>query len=291
MQVKSTVLRATVPKHWAPLQGGQNGFRFSSNVGSFAGRSCITAFNDLARVAAAVAAAAAARHTACTHGHSRRRWSLVQRRALQTEAPVERPWEAPGYRGAEVSAMTDVMQAAVFVGVFAALIACTYACCATLGEVVASFVPGFITTTGAALLGLIWIAGGVAHFAIHKDYCNIMPHQGAFGGLWLLPGSASFYVYLTGVAEILGGAALLLATVPFIETPTWLGPLSAEALFVLTVAISPANLYSATHNAPGPGPPAKEGELPPLVSPSGHAGRFVAQVLLLTALWELAHPR
>jgi len=275
----------TVTQFRAPLKPGLHVSQDLSDAGSSIGQRSGTLFN-VRRLVAASASLAAGR-AAFRQGCGRKRFPLVQRNALETGALVERPWEAPGYRGAVVSAMSDGMQAAVFTLVFAALIACTYACCATLGQVVANFVPSFITSTGAALLGLIWIAGGAAHFAAHQDYCNIMPHQGAWG-LWLLPGSASFYVYLTGVAEILGGASLLLAVLPF-ETPDWLGPLAAEALFVLTVAITPANLYSATHNAPGPGPPA-DGDLQPLVSPSGHAGRFLAQVLLLTSLWEIAHP-
>lgn len=181
------------------------------------------------------------------------------------------------------------MQAAVISATAIALALSTAACCATLGEVVAANVPAFATSTGAGALGLVYVAGGVAHFTLHEDYCNIMPHQGAWG-VWRLPGTASFHVYWTGVAEILGGVGVLLGALPFLDL-AWLGPAAALGLFALTAAISPANVYSATHNAPGPGPPAPEGELPPLVPASGHAGRFLLQVLLLTALWEIAHPR
>lgn len=220
--------------------------------------------------------------------HARK--TQVARAGSGAEAvPEARPWEMAGYRGAAVSAMEEGSQVAFISAVAIALGLSTVACCSTLGEAVAANAPAFATRIGAGALGLVYIAGGVAHFTLHEDYCNIMPRKGAWG-IWELPGTASFHVYWTGVAEILGGAGVLLGTLPFLNF-AWLGSLAAQGLFVLTIAISPANVYSATHNAPGPGPPTPEGELPPLVSVSGHAGRFLLQVLLLTAFWELAHPR
>ena len=48
-------------------------------------------------------------------------------------------------------------------------------------------------------------------------------------------------------------------------------------------AMTPANIYMWTHNAPGPGPAEP-------IPPAGHAFRGVMQVLLLSILWGLAHP-
>ncbi|CAE8673367.1 unnamed protein product [Polarella glacialis] len=214
------------------------------------------------------------------------------------ELSTERPWEAPGYRGAEVSALAEGMQAAVVVGIAAALAACTYISCATLGAAVSTVLPAIATSVGAAVLGLVYVAGGAAHFAIHKDYCNIMPHKGAWG-FWNLPGTPSFHVNWTGVAEILGGVGVALGGVGValegfgvaLGLPPQLAEFAAWALFLLTALITPANVYSATHNAPGPGPPPKDGQLTPVVPLSSQLVRFVLQVLLLTALWEIAHPR
>ena len=66
------------------------------------------------------------------------------------------------------------------------------------------------------------------------------------------------------------------------EAAGWLTPASAMGLFALTIAVTPANIYMATHNAPGPGPP---GEVVPV---KGHLTRAVFQVVLLSTLWGLA---
>lgn len=287
-------MRASVPTRLLPLDQAPSLLRVA-NMSHLAGAQRRASESVCRAMVAAAAGAACARRIryrgvrkvfSCS-GHNR---GLVRLCAMQADAvSTDRPWELPGYRGAVVSAMADSMPAVVLFAVFAALGVCTYACCATLGEAVANGVPSFVTSCGAAFLGLVFMAGGAAHFGLHEAYCNTMPHRGAWG-VWQLPGSASFHVYWTGVAEILGGLGLLLAVVPFIEFPVWLGPLAASGLFALTLAITPSNVYCATHNAPTPGPPAKDGELPPLVAPSGHVSRFVAQVLLLTSLWEMAHP-
>ena len=87
------------------------------------------------------------------------------------------------------------------------------------------------------------------------------------------------------MAEILGGLGLLLGSVPPVhDALTDLAPGSALALFALVVAITPANVFAFTHNAPGPGPMEA-------VPPKDRAVRLALQVLLLAALWGLAHPQ
>lgn len=109
-------------------------------------------------------------------------------------------------------------------------------------------------------------------------------HSGAWG-FWYLPGSPSFHVNWTGVAEVLGGAGVLLgALAPVADAAPWLGPTAAYGLFWLTWAVTPANTYMFTHNAPGPGPANA------VIPPAGHAVRGLLQVFLLSILWGLAHP-
>ena len=110
----------------------------------------------------------------------------------------------------------------------------------------------------------------------------MVPHEGAFGGLWSLPGSKRFHVNWTGVCEIIGGLGVLFLLVNH-ESP--FGKASALGLFVLTFAVTPANLYMFTNNAPGPLPP----DVPPetLLTPAQHAGRFFLQVFLLSLLWGI----
>lgn len=84
------------------------------------------------------------------------------------------------------------------------------------------------------------------------------------------------------MAEVLGGLGLSLGALPF--APGWLSPTSALGLFFLTIAVTPANTYMWTHNAPGPIPDnVATGPIPW----QGHAARGVMQVLLLSALWGI----
>ena len=43
---------------------------------------------------------------------------------------------------------------------------------------------------------------------------------------------------------------------PVSDALPWLQSASALGLFALSVAVTPANIFMATHNAPGPGPKA-----------------------------------
>ncbi len=83
---------------------------------------------------------------------------------------------------------------------------------------IASPVPAY--RLAAFLLG-----SGVAHFLIPKPYDTIVPAE--------LPGSARFYTYASGVAELAAGALLL----P--PRTRRLGALSAVAVFV---GVFPANI-------------------------------------------------
>lgn len=189
-----------------------------------------------------------------------------------------RPWEAPGYRGAVISALPENQQKIAFAAISAGISVGTALICALSLDV---------GDVGAGVLGALYILGGVAHFAVFDQYTTIVPHEGAFGGLWRVPGTPAFQVTWTGIAEMAGGLGLI-AGGPVHAVPHVVGRISGFALFVLTIAITPANIYAATNNAPGPGPPPEDGELPPLVEPSGHVGRAVAQCVLLAALWSAA---
>jgi uncharacterized membrane protein len=77
---------------------------------------------------------------------------------------------------------------------------------------------------------------------------------------------------------------LLGALPPVAAAAPWLGPTAAGGLYALTWAVTPANIFMATHNAPGPGPAGA------VIPPAGHAVRGLLQVFLLSVLWGLAHP-
>jgi uncharacterized membrane protein len=97
--------------------------------------------------------------------------------------------------------------------------------------------------------------------------------------------AAIMWPLAAGVAEILGGLGMMLGALPFDFIPSWLSPASAYGLFLLTICVTPANIYMYTHNAPGPVP---ESLAPGPIPPGGHAARGLMQVLLLSTLWGIA---
>jgi len=198
------------------------------------------------------------------------------------------PWSTPGYKGAAVSQLPEAAQAGVLAGVFAALGVATTASCTLLGPAVASTVPGLYAFSESTwpLIGLTYVAAGVAHFGVEQGFLDMYPHRGAWG-IWYLPGSPSFHVRWTGVAEVAGGAGLLLGALHLPLLPEWLESASALGLFALSWAVYPANIYMFTHNAPGPVP---EGQELPVINWQGHLARGVLQVFLLSILWGIAHP-
>lgn len=161
-------------------------------------------------------------------------------------------------------------------------------------EAVGESLPAGLGTSAvkaSSLLGGVFMAAGYAHFALPMAYEVIFPPPGTWG-LWYLPGSASFHVAWTGVAECLGGAGLLAGGaldalgVSLGDRARPLRQLSASALFVLMIAVFPANIYQYTHGATmaGAGP---DGPLPL----EYHYARLAAQVLLLSALSLLSRGR
>ena len=79
------------------------------------------------------------------------------------------------------------------------------------------------------LLALLFICAGANHFRSPEIYLQIMPP--------FLPAPAAL-VWISGVAEILGGFGLLLE-------PT--RRLAALGLILLLLAVFPANIYGALH--------------------------------------------
>lgn len=109
---------------------------------------------------------------------------------------------------------------------------------------------------GMAFVFLWFMGGGVMHFILPEFFLAIMPpslpyHEAA--------------VAISGVFEIIGAVGLL-----FQRTRRMAG----IGLFVLTLAVSPANIYMSLNP-----------ELFPDVSELALTFRLVIQVLLLACIW------
>lgn len=141
-----------------------------------------------------------------------------------------------------------------------------------------------IVTTLPIILGLFYLAAGVGHFANSQAFQDIYPPIGTWG-IWYLPGSAEFHVAWTGMVEVLGAVGLLLGAARDIlgleedGLVNFIKPISAALLFVLTVVVTPANIFMFTHGA-------VMGDMAPL--DTFHVTRFAVQVLLLSLLFTLA---
>jgi uncharacterized membrane protein len=191
-----------------------------------------------------------------------------------------------------INTVPKPIQAKAVVGIFAALFLGTQAFSSVLTDWTAQYEWLQNFRYSWPVLGAVFVAAGVTHFTVEDEYCNIYPSRGTWG-LWYLPGSPQFHVQWTGVAEILGGVGLLLGGAMdsplfpvYFDSPNLLssnaGLLSdsAAALCLLTLAMTPANIYMYTHGARLP----KEG---PAVPISFHVIRGAFQIVLLGLLYQM----
>mmetsp|Transcript_44141 Transcript_44141/g.92819 ORF Transcript_44141/g.92819 Transcript_44141/m.92819 type:complete len:288 (-) Transcript_44141:349-1212(-) len=193
---------------------------------------------------------------------------------------------------------SQLSQAAVFFGTYASLALATYPCTKLL-ETLSQSVIGLerwriyvIDSTLPILLGTFFFVAGMGHFLAGEAFREIYPPPGTWG-IWYVPGSAAFHVAWTGVVEILGGAGLLFGGIRdafgLSEEEeeegnliyNFLKPISASILFLLTLLVTPANIYMFTHGA------VMGDNMAPL-GMSFHVVRFAIQVQFLTLLLTLA---
>ena len=189
-----------------------------------------------------------------------------------------------------------VAQTGVFVGTYLGLACGTVLGSSLLDTLSASmglerWRTTVIDTTMPLVLGTLFALAGVGHFVAAEAFRDIYPPPGTWG-FWYLPGSAAFHVTWTGIAETLGGMGLLVCALQNLvgggddddDAPLavrFLQPASASGLFLLTLVVTPANIYMYTHGA-------VMGEAMAPLDISFHAIRFSIQVLLLSLLWTLA---
>lgn len=138
----------------------------------------------------------------------------------------------PGY----ISTLPKAKQGLITAGIAAGMLFLTLA----LNDLVVPVLRTVPTAQPASrLIGLIYLVTGITHFTNLDGFCDVYPERGAWGW-WYLPGSAKFHVEWTGVAEVLGGIAVLFGDLPIM--PDWVGPYGALGLLVLTIVVTPANV-------------------------------------------------
>ena len=101
-----------------------------------------------------------------------------------------------------------------------------------------------------------FMGGGVSHFTNVPFFMKIMPPYVPW---------QSAVVYVSGALEILGAIGILIPV---------LRQTAGTCLFLLTIAVTPANIYMWQHPA-----------LFPQASPTALSARLVVQVLLLACIW------
>ncbi|MCY0389702.1 hypothetical protein OVY01_21390 [Robbsia sp. Bb-Pol-6] len=115
---------------------------------------------------------------------------------------------------------------------------------------------------GRAFVFLWFFLGGIGHFAMTHAFATIVPPS--------IPHPVAM-VYVSGVCELLGAFGILLA--PTRQLAGW-------GLILLTLAVTPANVYMWQHAA-----------LFPMVPPWLLLLRLPVQVALLVCIWWSTRPR
>ena len=91
---------------------------------------------------------------------------------------------------------------------------------------------------------------------------------------------AQYHSFWTGIAEILVGTSLILTTSGVLGEQFNNPTIPAGLMYLLTLIVTPANIYMYTHNPVVP-------RIPPLPYPYGHVGRGVLQMALLAVFYKL----
>lgn len=210
--------------------------------------------------------------------------------AVRIEPPRPRSRPPLALAPSGIDALDLPAQAAVFAGCYGALGVGTLLNVKlfdVIGEAVSADTQENLARAGS-LLGILFIGAGITHFTNAAAYEAIFPPLGTWG-LWYLPGDADFHVKWTGAAEIAGGTGLLLGAildalgVDLGGRSRPLRLLCASALFLLTLCVTPANIYMYTHGAMMEGLGPDTGAPLPV---EFHYLRLGMQVLILSILWK-----
>jgi len=150
------------------------------------------------------------------------------------------------------------------------------------------------------VLSSAFIAAGIAHFAVEDTFTAFVPPKGSWGGLWQVPSPGSdslgltyeqFHSFWSGIAEVIVGTWLIIATATANGVITFgdndvssatigITTIPSALMWILTAAVTPANIYMYTHNPVVP-------RIPALPYPWGHGARGLLQCALLAVFCKL----
>jgi uncharacterized membrane protein len=188
-----------------------------------------------------------------------------------------------------ISAKDDTTQQLAFVGIMIGILAGCFGFVAIYDWFEDILPPSIYQPFYSVLpyvLSSTFIAAGIAHFALEETFVAFVPPPGTWGGLWQIPAPFSqklglsygkYHSFWSGLAEVVVSLSLIATTSQIVD----LGPIPASLMFLLTLAVTPANIYMFTHNPDVP-------EIPVVPYPWGHFGRGVLQCALLAVFFKLA---
>lgn len=194
---------------------------------------------------------------------------------------THRPWESPGYLGAVVSRQPLRIQALTVMCIYAGLSVATL-----LSVTVSRFalpVGRLAVNMAVVSASLPLFCSGFMHFTQTDGFSTIVPHDGAWG-FWHLPGGPRFHTLWSGIVEIVLPLRMYLFLIFRSPQSHRLIRETSLYLFVFLAAVTFANIYMYTHNAPGPFNGTDAVPRPRPVK--AHLIRAGFQVILLTIFWN-----
>lgn len=222
-------------------------------------------------------------------------------------SPIETNDQAKD-RATLVSAQDDQTQQLTFLGIFSGVFIGSFAFLNlynTLEVILPSTIFNPFYTILPCVLSSAFISAGIAHFALEDTFTSFVPPKGSWGGLWQVPSPGAeslgltyeqYHSFWSGIAEVLVGCWLFAATLRPDLLPTFgaagvgddgsdaliigASTIPAALMYLLTAAVTPANIYMYTHNPVVP-------RIPALPYPWGHAGRGLLQCALLAVFYKL----
>lgn len=217
-----------------------------------------------------------------------------------------------------INALPEIFQCGIFVGYYLLLGVCCNVSINIIDNEISTKIIGletwralYVDNVLPCAIGILFVSAGIGQLLVApQEYLPLVPPPGTWG-IWYVPGSSQFHVFWTGMVELICGTSLLFSSdvlnrnkeeeeedsssssssITSILTKV-IKPVSATLLLILTIVITPSNIYMYTHGATLATTMTTTTttitENPFSLSLSYHYIRFLLQSLLLGTLFVLA---